>query len=515
MPAEDVWSGVRQGGESIVNSKTVMFIQPPFFRLFKDTFSFQGYPFSLGYLSGTVRQETAWRPYAYNADFNPNSILGNDHVTFSFQAGEGYAQYRKRLADEHAPIWGEVRAAIQAIRPAVVGISCMSQTFKSGERVARIAKEVDPRTLVITGGPHPSMVGGAVLACRDIDMAARGEGERTIVELLDAIDRGTPFDQIKGIAYRDAGRIVETAPRELIQNLDSLCFPHDAMEDVLVGYDKYPVNAFGSVFASRGCPYGCTFCGSRKIWGRSVRLRSPENVVEEIVRLQQRGFTSVRFADDSFGLNTRWVKELCATMARRCPELRWKCEMNVDAISSESLALMKAAGCYMIELGIESGDNRVLREVKKGITIEKALAACELVNRHGIELQAYMMAGFPQETEESLRNTRTAIRKINGYICFNIFSPFPGTELFELCQEKKLIPEDYDVCMHSYQSLDSFCIAFPPEKFKEIAADMVREVDRKNKRNRIRRMFSANTVWRLKEYGLVKGLKKGIRILVR
>ncbi|MEI8139867.1 MAG: radical SAM protein [bacterium] len=491
----------------------VMFIQPPFFRLFKDTFSFNGYPFSLGYLAGTVKKETSWEVSAYNSDFNPKSVLGNDNVTFSFQAGEGYTNYINNLADASAPIWNEIRETIGKVSPTVVGISCTSQNFKAVERVAQIAKDIDSSTLVLVGGPHPSMVGSEVLKCGAIDIAARGEGERTILEVLDAVLQKKSFSHIYGIAYRSHGQVIETGPRDLIQDLDSLCFPYDSMEEVLIGYDQYPLNAFGSIFASRGCPFGCTFCGSRKIWGRTVRLRSPGNVVKELARLQKRGFTSVRFADDSFGVNRKWLKELCETIKLKCPDLKWKCEMNVGVINDETLSLMKSAGCHMIELGIESGDNRVLKEIKKGITIEQALVACKLVNKYGIELQAYIMAGFPQETEESLLNTRNAIRKINGYICFNVFSPFPGTELYELCKEKKLIADDYDVCLHSYQNLDSFCISLPRDKFRKIVSEMIREVDRKNKLNRIRRIFSTNTIWRLKEYGLMKGMKKGVRIM--
>jgi radical SAM superfamily enzyme YgiQ (UPF0313 family) len=497
-----------------MSQNRIVLIQPPFFRLFKDTFSFYRYPLSLGYLAGTIKTETNWDVVSYNSDFSPQSTIGNDNITFSFQSGDGFNNYINNLNNVSAPIWKEIQTTLNKLKPTVVGISAMSQNFKSACIVAKIAKEANRDAVVILGGPHPSMVGSDVLNCKDIDIGVMGEGEQTIVELLDAIEKNKDLKGIKGTVFRANGKPAVNEPRALIPDLDSLCFPHDTAHEVLKDYDLYPKSSFGSIFASRGCPYSCTFCGSRKIWSQKVRLRSPQNVINEIKNLQKIGVTSLRFADDTFGLNMKWTEELCDGITTHCPDLKWKCEINVNLINDKILSLIKSAGCHMVELGVESGDNQILKTVKKGITIEQALDACKKVNVHGIELQAYMIAGFPEETEDSLQNTREAIKKIGGYIWFNTFSPFPGTELFEYCKNNGLIDETYDTSLLTYHNLDSYCKNISPQRFKEIVSEMMKEVDRKNSLNRIKRVFSSNTLWRIKELGIKNALKKGLRIFL-
>jgi radical SAM superfamily enzyme YgiQ (UPF0313 family) len=176
---------------------------------------------------------------------------------------------------------------------------------------------------------------------------------------------------------------------------------------------------------------------------------------------------------------------------------------------------MKRAGCYQIELGIESGNNEVLRRVRKGITVEQGLAAAQKVTKHGIELAAYFLIGFPFETEKNLQDTYRAIRQLRNRstVILSIFTPYPGTELYEFCVEKGLIGENYDISLHNHQSLDAFTLYIEPERFLEIARDMERFVDRSNRVYRMRRILSSNTVWRVKELGVrdsVVRLKKAL-----
>ena len=492
----------------------IVLIHPPYFRLYNNTFSFNRYPLSLGYLAGTIKAKSKWDVTAYNADFAPQTTIGNDHVTFSYQTSKGYANYLANLNNPQAPIWAEVAAAIRELNPAVVGISAMSQNFRSASVVAKIVKEINGDTIVVVGGPHPSMVGAELLNCQDIDIGVMGEGERTIIELLDAIETGKSLDQIKGLVFRKNGMPVANPRREFIKDLDTLCFPHETAEEVLKDFGLYPKSAFGTIFSARGCPYACTFCGSYRIWSRAPRLRSPQNIIEEITNLQKMGIKSLRFTDDTFGLNAKWIEELCNGIIQQCPDLNWKCEMNINLINDKLLSLLKSAGCHMIEVGIESGDDTMLKVMKKNITTEQALEACRLINKHRIELQTYFILGFPQETEESLQKTRELIKKINGYIWISIFSPFPGTEIYQSCRDAGTISETYDISLHNFQSLDSFCTNIPPKRFKEIATTIIREVDKKNGRNRIKRIFSVNTLWRIKELGIRQAIRKGLRIIL-
>jgi radical SAM superfamily enzyme YgiQ (UPF0313 family) len=490
----------------------ILLIEPPFYRLHKDTYSLDLYPLSLGYLSGMIRENTEWGVTAYNADFNPHS----ESIQVSYLTNNGFYKYLNNLQDLSRPIWDEIRSTIAEYDPSVIGISAKSQTFRSACMVAKLAKEVNREIVVIVGGPHPCMVGSEALNSPNIDMAVRGEGENTIIEILDAIEGRKNFNTIHGIIYRADGHIIENPLRKYVEDLDSLCFPHEYAQEVLKDYQKYPVTAFRNIFAIRGCPYNCLFCGSRKIWSRKVRFRSPQNVVKEIKGLQNMGLKFVHFADDTFGVNKRYISDLCSALIENCPTLRWGCELHVNLVDEQTISLMKKAGCYSISIGIESGSNDILKEMRKNITIEQAISACKIIRKHGIELHAFFMVGFPQETEDSLSDSVVAMKKIKSdELMYSIFTPYPGTEAFEFCKEKGLIRPEYDVSLHNHQSpANCFCTNISPERFRVLVSKIEKMVDRKNWLSKLRRISSLTTFMRMQELGLTKGLQKGMRVLI-
>jgi len=489
----------------------ILLVEPPFYRLFKDTYSLDRYPLSLGYLAGEIRTRTDWDVMVYNADFTPE----NESIKVSYLSGAGFNNYLTNLRDPSGAIWKEIERTIREYAPSVVGISAKSQNFTSARMVAGLAKGIDGRTIVIMGGPHPSMVGGEVLRHPEIDVCVSGEGEETVVELLNTIGAGDGLDDIRGIVHKKDGRIVENSPREFIEDLDSLCFPHQSAPEVLKDYAKYPVTAFKSVFATRGCPYNCFFCGSRNIWSRKVRFRSPENVAEEINGLRGIGLRRIHFDDDTFGVTGKYISDLCGALKLHCPGLKWSCEMPVQLVDERNVSAMKSAGCFSIQLGVESGNDEILSEIRKNITIAEALDACRLIKKHGIELQVFFIIGFPQETEDTVRDTISAMKKTRcDMVCYSIFTPYPGTEAFELCRERGLIGDDYDVSLYNHHSpVNSFCANIAPERFRALVSEAERKMDTKNSLNRIKRIFSLGVFDRMRELGVRESLRRGLKVL--
>jgi anaerobic magnesium-protoporphyrin IX monomethyl ester cyclase len=490
----------------------ILLIDPPFYRLFKDTYSLDRYPLSLGYLGGEIKKNSNWDVMVYNADFQPQGELKK----YSHLTGVGFNSYINNLSDLSGNIWKEVEQTIAEYRPAVVGISAKSQNFKSALIVAGLVKKLNKQSVVIMGGPHPSMVGTDLLNYPEIDISVRGEGEVTIVELLSSIEAKRGLDDIQGIIYRKNGQVIVNPKRELITNLDSLCFPHEYAPEILKDYNEYPLIAFGNIFAIRGCPYNCFFCGSRNIWSRKVRFRSPENVVEEIKSLQKIGLKVFHFDDDTFGVSPVHINNLCNAFKQHCPGIKWSCEIPVQLVNEQNISLMKSAGCSSIQVGIESGNNEMLSMIRKNITIEEALYACDIITKQGIALEVFLIVGFPQETEDTLRDTITAMKKVNSNtISYSIYTPYPGTEAFELCKEKGLINDHYDISLYNHQSpLNNFCMNIPLKRFRMIVSKLEKEIDRKNSINEIKRRINRNTFTKIKELGIGKSLKKGLKIFM-
>ncbi len=458
-------------------SKTIVLIDPPYYRLYKDTYGLSRLPLSLGYLSGAIRKETDWRVIAYNADFRPNS----EPFKVSYLSGKGFYHYLDQLKNYSAEIWKEIERVIRQYDPDVVGISCKSQTFSSACRVARIVKSFDPKITVIAGGAHVSMVGAKVLEVPDIDLAIRGEGEIAIVQVLKAIEEGKSFQDISGVDFKSNGQIIQNGPSAYIEELDTLCFPHEYAAEVLHDYDRYPPEAFSHIFAIRGCPYNCFFCGSQNVWGRKVRFRSVANVIAEIKSLQKKGISSIHFDDDTFGVNSAYISELCHAIETECPGLQWSCELHVRLVTDVHIAMMKKAGCFSIQLGIESGNNQILNDIRKGFKIDQAIEAVETIRRHDVAVQAFFIVGFPQETEESLKDTVSAMKQIRGRLSYSIFTPYPGTEAFDFCLEHGLVDEKFDVSIYNHQSPENcFCMNIPKARFRKIVSDIERMVDRNN-----------------------------------
>ena len=337
--------------------------------------------------------------------------------------------------------------------PDMVGISFGTQIRFSAFDLIRLIKESFPDAPVVVGGPHPTLTAQDTLEnIPEIDFAVRGEGEISFLNLVKSIEAGKDYSGIRGISFRDNGKVIHNPSELPIHDLDALPFP---ARDLLPieKYDKTTILSKKrtlNIMTSRGCPYWCVYCSTSEQWGHRIRHRSPKNVVDEIESIfkDYPFIEGIRFFDDVFTMDKKRVLEICDEIFRRKLNFVWECEARANTIDRELVAGMRRAGCEFIDLGIESGSDRVLKNIKKGITVEQAIFAAKTIKEAGIGLKAFFMHGLPGETYEDIKKTVFLSR----YLYYNlgvegttqgISVIYPGTELETLAKESGTLPKDF------------------------------------------------------------------------
>lgn len=338
--------------------------------------------------------------------------------------------------------WLEVESRIKNEQPKLVGISFMTTQIKEAIKIAKMTKKINPHIPVAVGGPHVTALPQQIMEEKSIDFAIIGEGEITLLELVNKLirNKGIKYKDIKGIAYRKNKDVMITEPRPFIENLDSLPFPawH------LLPIKKYSVESVGAnaskkifnIISSRGCPYQCIFCGGPKIMGRRYRRRSPKNIVQELIYLKNRfGATQFDFQDDSVTVFEDSLREMCQEIIKNNLNITWICNSRVDILKLETLVLMKKAGCVRIDLGVESGDDKVLKRLKKGITVEQIKKAHQLAKKVGLVINSFAMVGSPGEDFSSVKKTARLMKEFGEDVNISICTPLPASELYQVAKK--------------------------------------------------------------------------------
>lgn len=331
---------------------------------------------------------------------------------------------------------------IEAISPCVVGITSTTSTFLSAAKLAMMIKNNNKDTLVLAGGVHVSALPEESLSkFKDIDIVVIGEGEETITELIAAIDNRRSLNSVKGIAFRNNGKVVFTENRPLIKDLDNLEPP---AWDLLPGFpDAYNVQAQSvsnfpstSICTSRGCTGKCTFC-DRRIFGNRLRAHSADYVIKMVKDLYYNyGIRDIQFEDDNFMLFRKRLFDICEMLREEKIDITWSCQARVDIVKLESLKKMKAAGCWMILYGVESGSQKVLDLMNKQISIEKIKHAIEVTHKAGILCKGFFISGFLNENRSTLKETCEFIKKCRlDDLSFHYYTPFPGSAAYELTEK--------------------------------------------------------------------------------
>ena len=328
-------------------------------------------------------------------------------------------------------------------KPDIIGITGTTPVFASMKRVAEDVRRYFPSTFVIVGGPHLTAMTEYTMKFECFDVGVTGEGEITFLELVREIEKNgmARLNDIDGIVYRKDGHILKTKQRVFIQNLDNLPFPARHLQFPLRAYKPTPASykrlPLGVMITSRGCPSKCTFC-DRAVFGSTYRERSAGNVIEEIEELvYKNGAREIRFFDDTFTFNKQRVFEICAKLKERRIKIPWTCLTRVTDISEDMFKTMREAGCWQVLFGLESGDDRMLKLLKKGNTVEQNKKAVYMAKKAGLSVRADFIVGTPGETLESLKHTlEFAIKLKVDYAHFNKFVPLPGTELYKILAQQ-------------------------------------------------------------------------------
>lgn len=333
-------------------------------------------------------------------------------------------------------------AVVSQFAPDLVGITSLTFFYPDALRAAAAVKKTRPQTKVCLGGFHPTLYPQETLAQPDIDFVIFGEGELTLVELVDGLDSGrTDFGGIAGLGFKkDSGPVINS-PRALTEKLDDI--PHS--DYALVDYTKYGhVLGHGgatlAIESSRGCPFACAFCDIRRT---KFRYRSPGAVVDVIESWYRKGVQSFFFIDDNLPVIKDRANEICRLILERGLKIDFKVSSRVDTVSEDVLRNFKKAGCSRLSLGIESSKQKNLDFLGKGVTVQQIEDTLKAARKVGLPVFAYMMIGFPGQTREEMFEEVDFLKRNKvGYANFSILTVYPKTLLYEQALENGWIDHD-------------------------------------------------------------------------
>lgn len=334
--------------------------------------------------------------------------------------------------------------ALSKHNPDLVCVSAMTVFYSSALDYIKEAKKKGLTTII--GGNHVTALPLDTIKNPYIDFGVIGEGEKTLIELINSIEKRKEVKNVKGICYNNN----LTQPREFIKSLDDISPP--AWD--LINPKKYPPAYHGSVskrhpvapiISSRGCPFNCYFCSSIGTWKRSIRFRSPEKLVDEIEMLvTDFGVREFHFEDDNLTMNRSHAMGVCDEIIKRKLDITWACPngVRIDKLDRELLSKMKKSGCHMLSFGIESGSQKILDKMNKNLDLRIVPDMVRLVKEIGIDANGFFIIGLPGDTEETIRQTIEFSKRVPfDRALFGTFVPLPGSMAFEEWAKDKKISE--------------------------------------------------------------------------
>ncbi|MGD8228153.1 MAG: cobalamin-dependent protein [Desulfobacteraceae bacterium] len=320
----------------------------------------------------------------------------------------------------------------------LVGVTMLTPMYARSVEVVKSVREAFSQIKIVVGGPHPTILPSETLTeNKEIDFAVIGEGELTLLNLVETLESGKDPGEMPGIAYRKEGRVIISQPAEMVANLDDLPMPARHLLPMHAYQMTKSRSQSGHAFTvsvARGCPFNCAFCC--RIFGRKARHHSVERITSEIsILLDKYGAREINLEADTLTLNKRFIESLCDGIIQSGlnRKITWTCESRVDTVNEDILRKMKEAGCWQISYGVETGSQRLLQVIHKDITLEQIEKTFAITKKMGITIRAFYMLGIPTETREESLKTISFAKKLDArWSQFTLFTPFPGTELYDL-----------------------------------------------------------------------------------
>ncbi len=415
----------------------IVFVRPPFYALFGVTTpKMKTYPLNLLYLATYTRDEGGHAASVVDGEniavpgLEPHADPETDPERLMH---EGIPRMTALLEDAGHPLWDELEKRILAHDPDLVGFTCNSGNMDTVRLMTgRLRRRGVP---TILGGSHPTVLPEQSLAYTSAEMVVVGEGEQAIARVLNAIKEGRVLGDIPSLAWKRDGKIIVNPRGELVKNIDDLPIPDRGFID--------RSDYFGEVIMTgRGCPFNCSYCASRNIWGRVVRFRSVPSIIDELETLEasaaegddsRPGRWVVKIVDDTFTVSRKRTAEILDEIIRRgLNRFEFTGGVRADTLDRDLVDKMSTANFRRVTLGVESGSPRILEMIRKGETNEDVKRAVELLRASGIRSHAFFMIGFPDETPEDIEMSKKLIEEARpDHVEVNMVTPYPGTEIFE------------------------------------------------------------------------------------
>jgi anaerobic magnesium-protoporphyrin IX monomethyl ester cyclase len=322
--------------------------------------------------------------------------------------------------------------ALEDFHPDYAGITFTTPSFNRMKEIASAVKDFDDRITIIGGGAHASSFPEETLLQTRLDIVVRGEAD----QVLPRIVSGEELTAIQGAVFKTAGGVQTNPPMELLRDLDLLPYPSWELYDLSRYKNSRLVsrrNPAGFIETSRGCVYNCVYC-NKSIFGRTFRVKSAGRVVDEMKFMLASGFREIHVVDDGFSTDLKRAKAICDLILSEKLDVTWNLQngLRVDRVDEKLMKKLRDAGCYRVTFGVESGNEQVLRNIRKDITLDMVRNAVRWARRYDLEVFGYFMLALPGETRQTMQDTIDLARNLDfDYAKFTIMIPLPATEIYD------------------------------------------------------------------------------------